>query len=57
VRVRDGETLRTDGPFFPAGQVIAGLDVVSCADRQQAIGLAATHPLARYHPVEVRPFE
>jgi hypothetical protein len=56
VRVRDGETLLSDGPGFPAKEFIAGIDVVSCADRQQAIQLAAAHPIARYHAIEVRPF-
>jgi hypothetical protein len=37
-------------------EFIAGIDVVSCADRQQAIPLAAAHPFARYHAIEVRPF-
>jgi hypothetical protein len=56
VRVRDGETLRSDGPFTETTEFIAGIDVVSCADRQQAIQLAAAHPIARYHAIEVRPF-
>jgi hypothetical protein len=56
VRVRDGQTLLSDGPFTKTGEFIAGIDVVSCADRQQAIGLAAAHPIARYHAIEVRPF-
>jgi hypothetical protein len=56
VRVRDGETLLSDGPYPRAEEFIAGIDVVSCADRQQAIQLAAAHPTARYHAIEVRPF-
>lgn len=56
VRVRDGETLLGDGPFITSQGFIAGIDVVSCADRQQAIQLAAAHPIARYHALEVRPF-
>jgi len=56
VRVRDGETLLSDGPFIETEEFIAGIDVVSCADRQQAIQLAAAHPIARYHAIEVRPF-
>ena len=56
VRVRDGETLLSDGPFTTTTEYIAGIDVVSCADRQQAIQLAAAHPIARYHAIEVRPF-
>jgi hypothetical protein len=56
VRVRDGETLLTDGPFIETKEFVAGIDIVSCADRQQAIQLAAAHPIARYHAIEVRPF-
>jgi hypothetical protein len=56
VRVRNGETLLSDGPFIETKEFIAGIDVVSCADRQQAIALAAAHPIARYHAIEVRPF-
>ena len=56
VRVRNGETLLSDGPFIETKEFIAGIDVVSCADRQQAIQLAAAHPIARYYAIEVRPF-
>lgn len=56
LRVRNGETLVSDGPFAGTNEFIAGIDVVSCADRQQAIDLAAAHPIARYHAIEVRPF-
>jgi hypothetical protein len=55
VRVRDSRTLLS-GPFTKTSEFIAGIDVVSCADRQQAIQLAAAHPIARYHAIEVRPF-
>ena len=56
VRVRDGQPLLTDGPFAETKEFIAGIDVVSCASHQQAIELAAAHPIARYHAIEVRPF-
>ena len=56
VRVRDGETLLTDGPFIETKEFVAGIDIISCADRQQAVQLAAAHPIARYHAIEVRPF-
>jgi hypothetical protein len=56
VRVRDGQTLLSDGPLIETEEVVAGIDVVSCTDRQQAIELAAGHPIARYHAIEVRPF-
>ena len=48
--------LVSDGPFIETKEFIAGIDVVRCADRQQAIELAAAHPIARYHAIEVRPF-
>jgi hypothetical protein len=56
VRVRHGDRLLGDAPSIGIGHFIAGIDVVSCADLQQAIQLAAAHPLARYHAIEVRPF-
>ena len=56
VRVRDGETLLSDGPYIETKEFIAGIDVVSCSGRDQAIQLAAAHPIARYHAIEVRPF-
>jgi len=55
VRVRDGETLVSDGPLIETKEYIAGIDVVSCADPGQAIQLA-TQPIARYLAIEVRPF-
>jgi len=56
VRVRDGDMLLSKAPCTGNTEFIADVDVVSCADRQQAIQLAAAHPFARYHAIEVRPF-
>jgi hypothetical protein len=56
LRVRNGETLLSDGPFTETKEFIAGIDIVRCTDRRQAIELAAAHPIARYHAIEVRPF-
>jgi hypothetical protein len=56
IRVRNGETLLGDGPFTGDGDFIGAIDVVSCPAREQAIELAAAHPLARRHAIEVRPF-
>ncbi len=56
IRVHQAKTLISDGPFIEIKEFIAGIDVVRCADRQQAIELAAAHPIARYHAIEVRPF-
>jgi len=57
LRVRDEKTLLRDGPFCTTGEFIAGIDIVSCADHQQAIQLAAAHPAARHHAIEVRSFQ
>jgi hypothetical protein len=56
VRVRDGETLISDGPFIETREFIGGIDVINCAGREQAIEIAAAHPLARHHMIEVRQF-
>jgi hypothetical protein len=56
LRPGDGTPQLSDGPFLDLEEFIAGVDVVSCADRAQAIQVATTHPQARYHAIEVRPF-
>ena len=55
VRVRDGETELTDGPFAVTKEVLAGYYVLDCADLDGAIRHAARLPWARYGSVEVRP--
>jgi hypothetical protein len=56
VRVREGQTIVSDGPFVEAKEFIAGLVVVDVASLDAAIALAAEHPVARSHRLEVRPF-
>ena len=56
VRVRGGQTLLSDGPFAESKEFLAGLALLSCGDIDEAVALAARHPLAAFHPVEVRPF-
>jgi hypothetical protein len=55
-RVRDGETLLTDGPFIETKEFIGGITAIYCDERQQAIDIAAALPLAGHHRIEVRPF-
>jgi hypothetical protein len=55
VRVRDGETLLTDGPFAETREQIAGFDLIDCASLDEAIEVAAKHPVASFGMVEVRP--
>ncbi|MBO0869328.1 MAG: transcription initiation protein [Micromonosporaceae bacterium] len=56
VTVRRGETIVSDGPFAETKEQIAGFDIIECADLDQAIEVAAKHPIAAYGAVEVRPF-
>ncbi len=55
VRVRDGETLVSDGPFAETKDFIGGIDIIDCADLDEAIAIAAGHPYASWGCVEVRP--
>ena len=55
VRVRDGETEITDGPFAVTKEVLAGYYVLDCADLDEALKQAARVPAARYGTIEVRP--
>jgi hypothetical protein len=57
VRVRDGEVLVSDGPFAETKEQIAGYDVVECSGLDEAIEVAAKHPVAPFGAVEVRPFD
>ena len=58
VRVSDGETLTTDGPFAEIKEAIGGYFFFEGADLDAAIALAATVPAARLGgAVEVRPLK
>jgi hypothetical protein len=56
VRGRDENAIVTDGPFAETKEQIAGFDVLECADLDEAIDVAAKHPMARFGVLEVRPF-
>jgi hypothetical protein len=55
VRVREGETEITDGPFAVTKEILAGYYVLECADLDEALRQAARVPVARWGTVEVRP--
>ena len=55
VRVRDGETLTTDGPFAETKEWMSGFYVVDFDSLDQALKAAAMVPSAKYGSVEVRP--
>jgi hypothetical protein len=55
VRVRDGQTEITDGPFAATKEVLAGYYILDCADLDEALKQAARLPMARWATIEVRP--
>ncbi len=55
VRVRNGETLVTDGPFVETKDRIGGIFVVEAADLDEAIRWASEIPQAEVGCIEVRP--
>src|SRR5687767_13960052 len=55
VRVRDGETVVSDGPFAETKEQLGGYFLLECDNLDQAIGLAAKIPVAEYGSVELRP--
>jgi hypothetical protein len=55
VRVRDGETLTTDGPFTKTKEQLGGYYLIDCASLDEALEFAARIPAAERGAVEVRP--
>ena len=55
VRVRDGKTLTTDGPFAETREQLGGYYLVEAADLDEAIKLAARIPSSRWGSIEIRP--
>ena len=55
VRIRDGKTLTTDGPFAETREQLGGYYLVEAKDLDEAVAIAAKIPSARFGSVEVRP--
>ena len=55
VRERDGKAITTDGPFAETKEQLGGYYLVEAKDLDEAIGIAARVPSARFGSVEVRP--
>jgi hypothetical protein len=55
VRVDDGQTLTTDGPFIETKEVLGGLFLFEAENLDDAIAVAGRIPAARTGAVEVRP--
>jgi hypothetical protein len=55
VRVRDGKTITTDGPFAETKEQLGGYYLLDCKDLDEAIEMAALIPGAKHGTIEIRP--
>lgn len=55
VRVKNGKTLRTDGPFAETREQLGGFYIIDAKDLDEAVMIAAKIPDARNGSIEVRP--
>jgi len=55
VRVRNGKTLSTDGPFAETKEQLGGYYLIEAKDLDEAIAIAARIPSSRLGSIEVRP--
>ena len=55
VRVEDGRTIITDGPFIEAKEALGGFYLIEARDLDEALQLAAACPGAKFGAIEVRP--
>ena len=56
VRLRDGHRLVTDGPFAETKEAVGGFDIIEADSLEEAVEIAAGHPVAQIGTIEVRPF-
>jgi hypothetical protein len=55
VRLRDGHRLVTDGPFAETKEAVGGFDLIEASSMDEAVEIAAGHPIAAFGTIEVRP--
>lgn len=55
VRIQNGETLVTHGPYPEVQEQVAGYDLIAAADLDEAIEIAAKHPTTEHGAIEIRP--
>jgi hypothetical protein len=55
VRMREGKLTRTRGPFARSKEKMCAYELIECASVDEAIGVAAGHPMAKVATIEVRP--
>jgi hypothetical protein len=57
VRVRDGKTLTTDGPFAETREQLGGYYLIDTPDLDSALSWASRCPGAQFGAIEVRPIQ
>jgi hypothetical protein len=56
IRIRGPEVHVVNGPFATTEEEISGYHITDCVDVDEAIAVAARHPVARFGSIEMRPF-
>lgn len=54
VQVNQGKRTLVDGPFSESKEMVGGFFLLNCADKAQAVEIAAACPAAEWATVEVR---
>jgi hypothetical protein len=55
VRVRGGKAMVIDGPFAETKEAVGGFDLIEASSLDEAVEIAAGHPVAQSGTIEVRP--
>jgi hypothetical protein len=55
VRIRDGQTMTTDGPFAETKEALGGFYLIEAKDLDEALALGGVCPAAKWGSIEVRP--
>jgi len=55
IRVRDGQTMTTDGPFAETKEALGGFYLIEAKDLDEALDLGRQCPGAKFGSIEVRP--
>jgi hypothetical protein len=53
--ITTGWAIVTDGPFAETKEAVGGFDIIECGSLEEAVEIAAGHPVAQTGTIEVRP--
>lgn len=57
VRVRNGKTTTTDGPFAETKEQLGGYLLIDVRDLNDAVRIASNFPVAQFGSIEIRPLK